>query len=105
MDTLISPWIAMAAFAIALGLLCTLWSGRWASTSNAAALTSLASLFAAFLVIGSIFDCALHKPEWLDLIGLWSSILAAFALATSGIVVGIPWVVKQTAVEGQPRAK
>lgn len=104
MDSPLSPWIAVAAVVVASGLLCAHGSRRWAPASNAAALTGLTAIFAAFLVIGSVFDCALHKPEWLDPPGLWSSILAAFVMTTLGIIVATPWVMKQAAVEGQPRA-
>lgn len=89
MDTLLSLWIALAAVAIASALLGAHGRKRWAPTSDAAALTSLTSILAAFLVIGTIVDCALHKPEWLDPLGLWSSILTALTLTTLGIIAVI----------------
>lgn len=93
MDTPLSPWVALVAVAAAAVLLGAHQKRRWPAASGAVALTSLVSLFAAFLVIGSIFDCALHKPEWLENLGLWSAILTAFTLTVCGIIVGIPWVV------------
>lgn len=95
MDTPLSPWVALVAVVAAAFLLGTHQARRWPAASGAAALTGLVSLFAAFLVIGAIFDCALHKPEWLENLGLWSAIFSAFALTVCGITVGIPWVVAQ----------
>lgn len=67
MNTPLSPWVALVAVVAAAALLGTHQKRQWPASSGAAALTSLASLFAEFLVIGAIFfDCALHKPEWLE---------------------------------------
>lgn len=97
MNTPLSPWVALVAVVAAAALLGTHQKRQWPASSGAAALTSLASLFAEFLVIGAIFfDCALHKPEWLENLGLWSPIFTAFTLTVCGIGVGIPWVVAQT---------
>lgn len=93
MDTPLSPWVALVAVVAAAALLGTHQKRQWPASSGASALTSLVSLFAAFLVIGSILDCALHKPEWLENLGLWSAIFTAFTLTICGIIVGVPWVV------------